>query len=429
MSVRKSPNVEGEPWCFCRQSCTACLFILALLYVYYFSCYMRHELRATFDHPRPQSLNSRCRGALTTLTQGHWKQRNVSKEALQSRKRIDVMLRERKGWPKRLFHGDLRCGPVFQLPRKIRNKNRPFVLDVQAQCDAESENYCCHSNTGWCGHGEKFCDCPSCTNYKSFISAELAQWLPSNGCSVTNFTQFSACESISKRVSSLTFIGDSLVRHLFSAMLIILTNDPLYGALKFSTTPKMRDICKGDSQFGDSICHVHTAMTWRDVIDNPNFCNRWARFQISYVKAYRVEIASLAHLTIKKHLNKVGSVVLMGIGIHNNFNSTAVVQSYLEPAVRLISTSKNGWPHLIWLSTHSTGPLKPINYHRDQGNLAISSFNENIAKYCNEHNIAVFDTFNMTTGVHSFDGTHFGVGVNIMKVQILLNYLEETFSK
>lgn len=400
-----------------------------MLYVYYFSCYMRHEARTIYHHPHPQSIQSRCRGAFRTLTQGHWEQRNVSKDVLQNRQRLDAMLRERKGWPQRLFHGDLRCGPIFPLPRKTRNKNRPFVLDVQAQCDTNSENYCCHGNTGWCGHGEKFCNCPSCINYKSFISAELAQWLPVNGCRVTNFTQFSACESISKRISSVTFIGDSLVRHFFSAMLIILTNDPLHGALKFNIPPKMRDICKGDSQFVDSICHIHTAMTWREVTDNPNFCDGWARFQISYVKAYKVEVASLALLAVKQRLNKVGSVVLMGIGIHNNFNASAVVESYLEPAVRLIATSKNGWPHLIWLSTHSMGPLKPINYHRDQGNPAILSFNENLAKYCNEHNITVFDTFSMTKGVHSFDGTHFGVGVNMMKVQILLNYLEETFSR
>ncbi|KAK2561601.1 hypothetical protein P5673_015587 [Acropora cervicornis] len=427
LSRQKGPGA-GESWCFCRQSCTAVLCILSFFYVYYFSCYMKYELRASYNLPYPQSFHSRCKGALTTLTKGHWKLRNVSKETFLSRKTLDAMLRERKGWPKRLFHGDLRCGPVFPLPRKTRNKNRPFVLDILGQCDSDSENYCCHGNTGWCGHGEKFCDCSTCINYKSFISAELAHWMPGSGCRVTNFTQFSACELLSNRLSSVTFIGDSLVRHFFSAMLLILTNDPLHGALKFNTPPNMRDICKSDSQFVDSICHVHTTMTWRDVADNPNFCNSWARFQLTYVKAYKVEVASLAHLAVRRLLDKVGSVVIMGIGIHNNFNSSAVIQKYLEPAVRMISTSKNGWPHLIWLSTHSMGPLKPISYHRDQGNSAITSFNENLAKYCQENNIAVFDSFNMTTGVHSFDGTHFGIGVNMMKVQILLNYLEEKYS-
>ena len=208
---------------------------------------MKHELRASYHPPSPQSFHSRCRGAFKTLTEGHWEPKNVSAEVLQNRKRLDAMLRDRKGWPERLFHGDRRCGPSFPLPRNTRNNNRPFVLDVQAQCDTDSKHYCCHGNTGWCGRGDKYCNCPSCINYKSFVSAELAQWLPINGCQVTNFTQSSACESISKRISSVTFIGDSLVRHFFSAMLIILTNDPLYGALKFNTPPKMRDICKGDS--------------------------------------------------------------------------------------------------------------------------------------------------------------------------------------
>ncbi|XP_022800564.1 uncharacterized protein LOC111338354 isoform X2 [Stylophora pistillata] len=419
----------GEPWCCCRQSCTVFLFITTLLYVYYFSCYMKHELRTPFHPPYPQSAHLRCRGAFKTLTRGNWERRNVSDDVIRNRRRFDMMLRERKGWPERLSHGDLRCGPLFPLPRKTRKADRPYVFDVQAQCDTDSQFYCCHGNTGWCGHGDKFCACSSCINYRSFISAELAQWRPLNGCQVRNFTQSSACESLSHGVSSVTFVGDSLVRHFFSAMVILLTNDPLYGALKFKTPPRMRDICKGDSQFVDSICHVHTAMTWRDIMDNPNFCNGWARFKISYVKAYKVELAQLALLAIRKLLNKVGSIVLMGIGIHNNFNASAVIQSYLEPAVQLVSTSRNGWPHLIWLSTHSMGPLKPINYHHDQGNPAILSFNENLLKYCNHHNITMFDSFNMTMGVHSFDGTHFGVGVNTMKVQILLNYLEEYFSR
>lgn len=419
----------GETCCLFRQSCTAFLFIVTLLYVYYFSCFMRHELRTPYRPPQPLSTHLRCRGALKTLTKGNWVRRNVSNEVVRNRKRLDITLRERKGWPERLFHGDLRCGPLFPLPRKVRNPSRPYVLDVQSQCDTESNNYCCQGNTGWCGHGDKFCDCSSCINYKSFISAELAQWRPLKGCHVKNFTQSSACESMSRGISSVTFVGDSLVRHFFSAMVILLTNDPLHGALKFTTPANMRDICKGDSQFVDSICHVHTAMTWRDIMDNPNFCDGWARFQISYVKAYKVETAGLALLAIKKLLNKVGSVVLMGIGIHNNFNASAVIQFYLEPAVRLVSTSKNGWPHLIWLSTHSMGPLKPINYHKDQGNPAILSFNNHLSDYCNLHNITLFDTFNMTMGVHSFDGTHFGVGVNTMKVQILLNYLEEKFSR
>lgn len=419
----------GETCCLFRQSCTAFLFIVALLYVYYFSCFMKNELRTPYHPPQPLSTHLRCHGALKTLINGNWVRRNVSDEAVQNRRRLDIILRQRKGWPERLFHGDLRCGPLFPLPRKVRNPSRPYVLDVQSQCDTESNNYCCQGNMGWCGHGDKFCDCPSCINYKSFISAELAQWQPLNGCHVKNFTQSSACESMSRAISSVTFVGDSLVRHFFSAMVILLTNDPLYGALRFTTPTKMRDICQGDSQFVDSICHVHTAMTWRDIMDNPNFCDGWARFQMSYVKAYKVETAGLALLAIKKLLSKVGSVVLMGIGIHDNFNASAVIQFYLEPAVRLVSTSKNGWPHLIWLSTHSMGPLKPINYHRDQGNPAILLFNNQLSEYCNLHNVTLFDTFNMTTGVHSFDGTHFGVGVNTMKVQILLNYLEETFSR
>ena len=37
----------------------------------------------------------------------------------------------------------------------------------------------------------------------------------------------------------------------------------------------------------------------------------------------------------------------------------------------------------------------------------------------------VFNTYNMTSGTTSFDGTHFGLGINVMKSKILFNFIEQ----
>jgi len=44
-------------------------------------------------------------------------------------------------------------------------------------------------------------------------------------------------------------------------------------------------------------------------------------------------------------------------------------------------------------------------------------------QYLKQYNIPILDFRKVTKGVHSYDGTHYGSGVNMMKVQILLNYL------
>ena len=52
-------------------------------------------------------------------------------------------------------------------------------------------------------------------------------------------------------------------------------------------------------------------------------------------------------------------------------------------------------------------------------------FNRRMKEYLQPRGVDVFDVFNLTLGLHSYDGTHYGAGVNMMKAQLLLNYLRE----
>ena len=52
-------------------------------------------------------------------------------------------------------------------------------------------------------------------------------------------------------------------------------------------------------------------------------------------------------------------------------------------------------------------------------------FNRRMKEYLQPRGVDVFDVFNLTLGLHSYDGTHYGPGVNMMKAQLLLNYLRE----
>ena len=52
-------------------------------------------------------------------------------------------------------------------------------------------------------------------------------------------------------------------------------------------------------------------------------------------------------------------------------------------------------------------------------------FNANVAAYLHNFRIPVFDTFSVTDGVMSIDGTHYGFGVNVLKAQLFLNYIQQ----
>ncbi|XP_001629363.3 uncharacterized protein LOC5508781 [Nematostella vectensis] len=414
-----------------KVTCTLVITMATALYVYYMCGRMTEEQFRSMNLPKIQAyIQHKCSPVLDRATRGAWKLKpHVTTADLDARRRLDMMLRTRKGWPQYLSHGDLRCGVHFPLPRPSFGKNKTMVFDIQGQCDPYSEAPCCHGYKGWCGAGAAYCECQGCVDYRAFIPAELGDWVTLDKCHITNYTQNSACSLVNNRFSYITFMGDSLVRHLFSALLLILTRDRTYGALKFSARFKQKDMCRGDNQFVDSMCHALTAMRWTDISKHPTFCpERKQSFKMDFVEAYNINHAKIALTFAKRMLYRRGSVILIGVGIHNGFNAPLVIEKYFGPILRLLQHSRatTGWPRLIWLSPHAAGPLKPLTYQRHQGNHAIQAFNAQMWQYCEEQNVTVFDTYNLTLGAQSFDGTHYGVGVNLLKAQLLLNYWNES---
>ena len=45
-------------------------------------------------------------------------------------------------------------------------------------------------------------------------------------------------------------------------------------------------------------------------------------------------------------------------------------------------------------------------------------------RMCGEQGLPFFDTVPVTATAKSFDGLHYGMDVNLLKAQLLLNYLE-----
>ena len=317
----------------------------------------------------------------------------------------------------------MQCGNKFAI-------NAPaFGPKIPALCDPNSAAPCCNQEIAWCGSGEKNCSCKRCTDFRKKVTAELSEFVPTSGCKFKNFTTEQACQLLSERLSSLTLIGDSLVRHLNNALMILFTNDKETGCLNIHTSETQRRLCSGDMQFvdgGKTTCHGKTAKTI-DQLPKGKFCQGKHNFLYSFQEFYNLARAKLALDKVRENFHKKNSVVAIGVGLHMGLNAEKVLNGYLKPILQLKERAKSNWPLILWLTTHASGSMKPIPYHHSQNNEKVSLFNTKISAFLEPIGVPIFDTFNLTLGVHSYDGTHYGFGVNMMKAQLLMNFLDQTF--
>jgi len=101
---------------------------------------------------------------------------------------IVLFLGQSQAWKRgpALERGDGRCGPAYPI------NGRP------GQCHAYSRDPCC-SEYGWCGHTDKHCKCPSCTDYDQkgpgdSRSGYCTPWFCFNGGSCVDMAEFIACD-------------------------------------------------------------------------------------------------------------------------------------------------------------------------------------------------------------------------------------------
>lgn len=137
---------------------------------------------------------------------------------------------------------------------------------------------------------------------------------------------------------------------------------------------------------------------------------------------------------VRTLLGTRGSVIVLSSGIFFKCNATDVI-SRIEPAVNFLKDIYNVntlklqkgniiWPHIIYVTPDVPGLLKASKFAQNQSRDSCGSFVDELKPYLDAQGIPILDFRQLTTGVHSYDGTHYGYGVNMMKVQMLLNYLD-----
>ncbi|XP_046361618.2 uncharacterized protein LOC124138793 [Haliotis rufescens] len=338
---------------------------------------------------------------LKCMTIGHWKTRPLSNEEKKKMYDFRESNHARFAFPPNFQRKDGRCG----------NLTYENVIYFRALCNPRGKTPCCFHNSCQM-KPEKECVCEDCYDLRQEKYAEFSSWVPSDSrCSYREFSREDACQLL--KGSTLHFVGDSLVRHIYTAMLLVLTGDYDYGALVSSASDATRKACKGIYMFTEKFCRLSLSY-------DTKICGGEAKVVMKYIDYAHKGGEFLTHVkTIRSK-----SLIIVGIGIHNDFDINLIDKQYFGPVLREITHRNATQPLLLWANIHAPGMFKsPVMKGQIRSDFV--RFNTNMAKFMGDRNISVFETFNLTDGMSSFDGTHYGMGINVVKSNILLHYIAE----
>ncbi|XP_057315806.1 uncharacterized protein LOC130656882 [Hydractinia symbiolongicarpus] len=367
-----------------------------------------------FGKPKPNKKKI-CK-YLKEATQGGWELKpDLTRYEKKERERLDIETRLAMDWPALLYRNDSRCGTQGPLTG----------YRLLAQCDPQSDKPCCHHSSGRCGNGPEFCNCDECTDQRKFISAELGNWVP-NTCTLKEVSHNEACKFLSEKDVSLVFIGDSLMRQFHTMMLLLLTDDYLEGSIPFNATYNKKKLCRGEQQITNKVCSVEIVSKTTDELPLNSVCGGKVNLKVDLVQDYHRTLITDVSNKLKSILNLENHWVIAGVGLHYQLDFNAVKKEYLDKVWNILGESKNGWPKIIWIGIHGVHGF--LRMQTGQSNAKIQNFNKKVNKYWEERNVTVIETFNMSVGLKSYDGRHYGFGFNRLKVQVLLNYLYQAYN-
>ncbi|XP_046562596.1 uncharacterized protein LOC124271487 [Haliotis rubra] len=352
-------------------------------------------------------IHRTCPDVLKYMLVGSWATRNISKK---EEDEIEAFLLQglyAVNGSDNFELVDRRCGNLGYYPWKSKEKMADWT---RALCNPRGGNPCCYNNTCMMKTTEE-CVCKNCYDLRPQIHAEYSDWIPDDDrCQVETFTSNAACDLL--RGGTYHFYGDSVVRMVFLALIIIIKGDNQHGGLRPDAPAHIKKKCSGMYVFPSRNCRKFLDYT-------PTLCNG------TVTALFRHYPQSLDIPKMKKDVEQIvgkpKSIIFFGAGSWEQFNIPAGRKYALE----VISLrANNTWPRLIWSGFHYFG-LFHRRFVSTSDNEHAETFNVYMKNLVEASSVPFFDTFNMTKGVRSVDGVHYGPGVNFVKARIFLHYVWE----
>ncbi|XP_071119628.1 uncharacterized protein [Haliotis cracherodii] len=365
------------------------------------------DSKNTAFHPpnpiRVDNYNSRCPSVLQNMTQGHWRTRKLTEAQRRQSEWFYHMALNHKGVPNSLQRHDSRCGNIGYTN---------VTTFLRAICSPTGPTPCCY-NFKCVKKTEAQCRCKNCWDIRQQIHAEYSTWIPSDPrCQPRQYSAKQSCQLLDG--GTIRFLGDSLVRHIYTGLLMTVRGNFKDGAVRPTESRVWKSKCSGMNMFEERNCR-------RRLDAQPkNICR--GRVTLSWKKHYVSRRWTELINDVTEGLADRRTLFVVGIGIHEDYNSTKVKLEYLKPTLDRLRKIGILWPKVLFVDMNAPGIMKRSD---TQSKPHVLRFNRDMEKFLKVYKVPVLKTFNMTDGVRSFDGTHYALGVNVVKANILLNYIQE----
>lgn len=258
-------------------------------------------------------------------------------------------------------------------------------------------------------------------------------WIPQNGI---QFDHQSACKAlIDKGITRILFHGDSFMRQIYAAMLITLNGNYMNGSI---STHQSGSQCTYHKQFYEKKCGVRQLNHHGLVCDGKLLLDPILK---------GVESLSMCS-------KQNGSVVLFSFGNYkldgggrHGVNDAGVYSNFFKRTIcpHVLGRSPNSTVDLAvekvcsiwWVSTHA----RLRAYNPDEAPPIIEGYNSKMRAFYDARScgpVSTIDVFNMTAALiessgyrsnevqaMSYDQVHWGMEVNLIKAQIIINALTQ----
>ncbi|XP_046565002.1 uncharacterized protein LOC124273742 [Haliotis rubra] len=216
--------------------------------------------------PKPISPYDQHSSILSHLLNGHWKTRPLTEKEDEDILNFLSNVSIRFKFPSNYQRSDGLCGNVTHTGSKTAEW-------IRALCDPKGTTPCCFNSKCVLKSVEE-CVCADCYDMRNQKHAEYSTWIPSDPSH--GYKQHSPQEACSiLNGSTILFVGDSLVRHVYTAMLLIVTGNMKDGAMNDNVPKSVRNECSGMYMFTETSCRLQLKYSVRA-------CNGTVHLELKY---------------------------------------------------------------------------------------------------------------------------------------------------
>jgi hypothetical protein len=258
-------------------------------------------------------------------------------------------------------------------------------------------------------------------------------------CRLRWFTPEEACDVI-ERTGHLVMVGDSLVRHIATALFMIMTSNYKYGGTRNAENdPVAWGECTCDGQFGgSSICHSTPGMiaeffeVTKGIPQTSVICPNWNTQRLHF-------LPSFGTLYPHEAMDRILSTAAANGGRVTIYQSNGI--GYLpaptapQDRIDTVAAYKQSWGPTLERVARYNGTrllvgtvLAHHGFYPCQTREALDVYNDwlrSIALNNSDLDVDVFDGRRLTAELLSFDMVHFLSHDNVFLAQVLLNFLSK----